>query len=589
MQTPLPTSLGDRFAIEEALPETPFERCFRAHDRLLKRDVLLKLPGRGAIAAWSTPIQDRMLREARALAKIRHEAVAAILWVENTPDGLLLVLEPPAGESLAERLQRGPLEVAETVSLGVQIGNALGHVHAQGIVHRAVGPAAIRLLGNGKAQLGAFTFAKEFGLHGEASSIAHARLEDPATVVHLPAYAAPEQFAGQAADARADVFALGCTLFRCLTGRDPFPAGQPPAAPPDPRRLRPEVGRALAEVVQKCMLFAKSARFSTAQDVVAALQAAAAAPTPAPPSRRGWIAAASVAAVATLLWGARGLWDDDSAATRGDGEPQFAARQAATYRPDYARVHGLFVAIGEAYAGSGWQPLANPVREVDAVVAQLQANDPMWRAPGAVATLRDREATYDSIRAQLERLVAEAEPDDAVLVYFAGHGARQGDSFGLCTADVRGAIENGTGYLRRETLTTFLKRCAAKHVLVVLDCCHSGAVFDVERGRSVDEERAAAGAHHRRRFSREFLCSAGADQPAADGAGLSPFCRLLLEELRRPATAERDFVAARHLAGRIGEAMDLKLARCGMPQLPAFHQGATQQGSFVFRLAAAAK
>jgi hypothetical protein len=264
-----------------------------------------------------------------------------------------------------------------------------------------------------------------------------------------------------------------------------------------------------------------------------------------------------------------------------------AARQQQLYRPDYGRVHGLFVGIGEAYADTTWPRLNNPAREVDAVIAQLQGNDAQWRAAGAAVRLVDREATYDAIHRQLARLEQEAGPDDAVLVYFAGHGARQGDSFGLCAADVRGTIDNGTGYVRRETLTTFLKACRAKHVLVVLDCCHSGAVFDVERGRDVDADDAALpGAHHRQRYSREFLCSAGAGQPAADGADLSPFCARLLQELRQTATPGRDFVAARYLAGRIGEAMDAARGRCGM-QLPAFQQRAADPGSFVFRLAAA--
>jgi hypothetical protein len=304
------------------------------------------------------------------------------------------------------------------------------------------------------------------------------------------------------------------------------------------------------------------------------------------PSRRGWLAAVSVVVVALGAWGARALWAGDAAAMRG-GETALAVRQATNYRPDYAHVHGLFIGIGAAYAGTGWPSLANPVREVDAVIERLQANDPMWKVSGAVVRLCDQDATWQNIVAQLSRLRQEAEPEDAVLIYFAGHGTREEDSFGLCAADVERGIGNGTGYLRRDTLTSFAKACPAKHVLFVLDCCHSGAVFEVDRGRAVEAEGVRPGSHHRQRFSREFLCSAGAGQAAADGEGLSPFCRLLLDELGQPATTQRNFVAARHLAGRIGEAMDLRVARCGTQQVPGFHQDAAEAGSFVFLLAPA--
>ncbi|MBL8729205.1 MAG: protein kinase [Planctomycetes bacterium] len=587
MPTPLPTSFGDRFDIEAALPETPFERTFRAHDKVLQRDVLLKLPAREAFAGWSAPIHDRILREARALAKLHHEHVAPIHWVEATPEGPLLVLDLPAGELLAERLQRSPLDVPETIALGVQIGQALAHVHLQGVVHRAVGPASIRLLANGRAQLGAFTFAKEFGQRGQGSSLAHAQLGAAVRPEHLPVYSAPEQLAGQTADPRADVFALGCTLFRCLAGQDAFPPGRAHGAPPDLRKLRPDVDRRLAEVIRKCLLFAKTARYATAQEVVEALQAVASGGVAGGGGRHGWLAAAAVALLAIGAWGASWLLAGDGAmAARGvDDDRSIRERQVRVYRPDYEGVHGLFIGIGKAYGRTDWPVLTNPPREVEAVVAQLRRNDEQWRVPGAIVTLPEHEATFEAILGQLERLERVGE-EDAVLIYFAGHGARDEDSFGLVAADAQGTIVKGTGYVRRELLTSFTKRCRAKHVLIVLDCCHSGAVFDIGRGTGRDPEADAGpspGAHRRQRFSREFLCSAGAGQPASDGAELSPFCLQLLAELGRPADPDRAYVAACHLAGRIGEAMEAGGRRGGM-QLPAFQQNVRDQGSFVFRL-----
>jgi hypothetical protein len=595
MATPLPTSLGGRFDVDEVLLETPFERAFRAHDKVLQRDVLLKLPARAAFDGWSAPVQERLLREARALAKVRHENIAPIHWVEATPEGPLLVLDLPAGELLAERLARGRLDGPATIALGVQIAGALAHVHLQGVVHRAVGPSSIRLLANGKAQLGAFTFAKEFGQRGQGSSLAHAQLGEATRPEHLPDYAAPEQLAGHAADPRADVFALGCTLFRCLAGQDPFPPGQATARPLDLRTLRPDVDRGLAEVIHKCLLFGKTARYATAQEVLDALQAlgqGAARRRRVP--RRG-LAALGVAGLVLVLWlpggGSAAETGGPAAGTGGERLGAAAvlpdARYQHRYEPDYARVHGLFVAIGAAYTGPDWSPLRSPVHEVDAVVARLRANDPMWSAPDAVTKLLDEAATSVAIMAALDRISRTAKQEDAVLVYFSGHGTRDGRAFALCASDAHGPIATGGGYLRREALLNFTDRCEAKHVLVVLDCCHSSAIFDLPelgtRGRAADSG-SQPGAYHRRRFSREFLCSAGADERASDGDGMSPFCRQLLTELARPADAERTYLAARHLAGRIEEAMEHG-ARGGMLQVPAFRQAADEAGSFVFQLA----
>lgn len=586
MATPLPNSLGARFQVHEALAETPFERCFRAHDTVLQRDVLLKLPGASAHDAWSAPVRDRLLREARALAKIRHPGVAPIHHVEETPDGPLLVLDPAEGELLAERLARGPLEVAETVELGVQLAEALAHVHLQGVVHRAVGPATVRWLANGRAQLGAFTFAKEFGARGHGSSLAHGKKQQVDVSRFLPDYSAPEQVAGLAADPRADVWALGCTLFRCLAGRDPFPAGHEHEPQPDLRKLRPEVGKPLAEVIRKCTLHGKTARYATAQEVADALKALRApAAGGAKVDRAPWFAAAGVAALVAGILFVQAIGGDPP---RGPDLTPVVSEQAMrkVYKPAYDRVHGLFVGIGKGYAGKSFAALRNPATEVADVVARLQANDEAWRRQDAIRLLADEAATWPAIDAELDRLVREAGEDDGVLFYFAGHGESDNFEFGLVAADVGGPnIQNDKGYLRRTRLQKFAAECRAKHVLMILDCCHAGGVFDAERGRNPDAPtRRAPGAQHLQGWSREFLCSAGASQRARDGVTRSPFCQSLLDQFDAEAAAGADHVAAKYLGALIARRMD---ARGGGMKLqePELLKTGHQQGSFVFRLA----
>lgn len=575
--------LPPRFELLEVLPGTPFERHFRCLERDLQREVLVKLPAVAAYATWTAPVRERLLREARALAKIRHPGIAPIHSVEATDEGPALVLDLPEGELLAERLARGPLEVAETVALGIAVGSALAHVHLQGIVHRGVGPNAIRLLANGTAQLGTFTFAKEFGVRGQASSLMHGKRLEADALRYLPDYSAPEQMAGQGADPRADLYALGCTLFRCLAGREAFPPGHEHEPMPDLRAIRKEVGKPLAEVIRKCAMHAKTARYATAQEVVDALQALAApAPVAAAGGRGLWLATFGALGLALVAVFVANAWP---AGPRGSDPLPVVSEAAKTkvYEPRYGKVHGLFVGIGKAYAGKSFAELRNPPQEVLDVASRLQANDPAWERPGAIQVLREADATYEAIIGALDTIAATAEPDDAVLFYFAGHGESDDIEFGLVTASVAGPrLHDDPGYLKRNRLAKFAADCKAKHVLMVLDCCHAGAVFPPDRGRTPSGEVGprAPGERHLRGFAREFLASSGAAQKARDGVVRSPFCQALLDELDAQAVAGEDHIAAKYL----GALVERRMAKRQDLQVPELLGRGLDQGSFVFRL-----
>lgn len=584
-----PPDLGARFHVEDVLTDGPFERCYRARDAVLQRDVMLKLPAREALDAWTAPVRERLLREARALARIRHPNIAPIHHVEETREGPLLVLDLPRGETLAERLRSGPLPVDETIAIARQLGDALAHVHQQSVVHRAVGPSTVRILANGQVELGSFTFAKEFlgargtslvNLRGAASSAA-------ARAQHLPEYPAPEQLTGQSADPRVDVFALGCTMFRCLAGYDPFPPGSEHTSPPDLRVLQKDVGRPLAEVLRKCMAFAKSARYATAREVVDAL-----ATLPAAAPRRGWrTTIATIGAVALLgtVWFVGDSWARGPVRGGSEVTPSANRNYEKSFAGHYRRVHGLFIAIGTGYSDPQWTPLVNPRRDVDAIVQQLQANDPAWRSSDAVRILPDRDATKARICEELMRLKQKdvVDENDAVLVWFAGHGAKHPRKFALCASDASGdVVGGGDGYLDDEVLQAFGDDCPAKHVLFVLDCCHAGAAFESEprspmrgAGREAESAVPPPGEEYRRSFSREYLCSAGPEQRAADGQTMSPFTAAVLAQLR---ATDKAYVPARYLASRVEEAMEHTGSR--LLQVPKFATPEKQHGSFVFML-----
>ena len=203
---------------------------------------------------------DRLGREADALSAVAHPAIVRYVDHGRTDDGgLYLAMEWLDGETLADRLRHGPLEIAEALALGGRLADALAAAHARGVVHRDVKPHNVVLVG------GSLETPKivDFGL----AKLDRARsLTLPGTIMGTPAYMAPEQARGaQDVDARADVFALGCVLHECVCGHPPFRGDDPWAVlakvlfeePPPASELRDGVPAALDVLLGA--LLAKSA------------------------------------------------------------------------------------------------------------------------------------------------------------------------------------------------------------------------------------------------------------------------------------------------------------------------------------------
>src|SRR5262249_36747203 len=134
-----------------------------------------------------------------------------------------LAMEWLEGNDLAARLARGPLAVADSVALGVQVATALGALHKRRFLHRDLKPGNVFLVGGRLDQIKLLDF-------GLARMDTATRITDAGTLLGTMAYMAPEQAQGVVdLDARADVFALGCLLFECLTGETPFAAEHPTA------------------------------------------------------------------------------------------------------------------------------------------------------------------------------------------------------------------------------------------------------------------------------------------------------------------------------------------------------------------------
>jgi len=221
------TQLG-AFRITDLIGVGGMGEVYRAHDTRLDRDVALKvLP----VAFRSDPERlVRFEREARAFAALNHPNIATIHGLEEHAGICALVLELVEGETLAERIARGPIPVGEAIDIARQLIDALDAAHERGLVHRDLKPANIKVTGDGLVKILDFGLAK--AMEPSTSSGAADLSQSPTIssgstrggiLLGTVAYMSPEQARGKIVDKRADIWAFGCVLYEMLTGRLAFP------------------------------------------------------------------------------------------------------------------------------------------------------------------------------------------------------------------------------------------------------------------------------------------------------------------------------------------------------------------------------
>jgi ATP/maltotriose-dependent transcriptional regulator MalT len=206
--------ISGRFEVEHLSGAGGMGQVYRAHDVETGEPVAIKV-----LTQAGTAEVERFTREAELLATLHHPGIVRYVGGGATPEGVpYLAMEWLDGETLAERLKRVQLNVGESLALGMRVASALGAVHQRGAVHRDIKPSNIFLRGGyvDDATLIDFGIARP----SEGGS----QLTLPGAMLGTPGYMAPEQANGVSdVDARADVFSLGCVLFRCLSGSAPFP------------------------------------------------------------------------------------------------------------------------------------------------------------------------------------------------------------------------------------------------------------------------------------------------------------------------------------------------------------------------------
>ena len=284
---------------------------YRGRDSRLQRDVALKvLPEHFA----SDPDRlSRFQREAQVLASLNHSNIAQIYGLEQVGNATCIVMELVEGETLGERLKKGPMSTDEALDVARQIAEALATAHERGIIHRDLKPANIKLTPNGTVKVLDFGLAKAMSPKGSDTNLTTmptmATASIVGSVVGTPGYMSPEQARGKEVDARTDIWAFGCVLYEMLTARQAFDGetvtdvmAKIVTSTPDldqlpkntPSSIRMLLSSTLNKNASQRLQHIGDARLFLDGSLAAGTATSPAAATPTR-SRRGWIAALAAA------------------------------------------------------------------------------------------------------------------------------------------------------------------------------------------------------------------------------------------------------------------------------------------------------
>ena len=215
------------YEILEPLGVGGMGEVYRARDTKLGRDVAIKVLPEGF--SRDNERLARFEREARLLAQLNHANIATLHGLEESDGQPFLVMELVEGETLAERIARGPIPVDEAIPLFIEIADGLEAAHEKGIIHRDLKPANVKISPDGKPKILDFGLAKAFAQEDDLSaemsqSPTLTRGTALGVIMGTAAYMSPEQSRGKKLDKRTDVWAFACCLYEALTGRKVFEA-----------------------------------------------------------------------------------------------------------------------------------------------------------------------------------------------------------------------------------------------------------------------------------------------------------------------------------------------------------------------------
>jgi eukaryotic-like serine/threonine-protein kinase len=260
---------GSRFGAYEvtaAIGEGGMGKVFRAHDTGLHRDVALKVLPESF--AGDGDRLSRFDREAQVLASLNHPNIAHLYGIEDEGATRALVMELVSGPTLAERLEAGPIPIAEALAIARQIADALEAAHERGIVHRDLKPANVKVRDDGVVKVLDFGLAKALDpvVATGSANLAHSPTftaigTQVGMILGTAAYMSPEQAKGKPVDKRADIWAFGVVLYEMLAGRLMFSRenvtetlAQVILKEPDWKALPPDVPPRVRDLLARCLV-----------------------------------------------------------------------------------------------------------------------------------------------------------------------------------------------------------------------------------------------------------------------------------------------------------------------------------------------
>jgi len=291
------------YRIEKKLGQGGMGEVYRAVDTRLDRTVAVKI-----LSAAGADLRARFEREARAVSSLNHPNICTLHDVGREDGVDFLVMELVEGETLARRLESGPMPPAAALRTAIEIAGVLDHAHRAGITHRDLKPATVMLTRTGSKLL-------DFGLAkaapgASAAATTQTFLTAEGVVAGTVPYMAPEQLHGKDADARSDIFAFGAVLYEMLTGQRAFPGDS--AASVIAGILEKQPARAVSppamnRVIERCLAKDPDDRWQSARDLMHELKWLAeskeetVAPAATAPRRTWWIVA-PLLALAAVGW-----------------------------------------------------------------------------------------------------------------------------------------------------------------------------------------------------------------------------------------------------------------------------------------------
>src|SRR5438552_18779990 len=262
MAVTIGTQLGSH-EITALLGKGGMGEVYRARDTKLKREVAIKiLPDE---FSTDPERESRFQREAEVLASLNHPNIAAIHSLEEANGSRFLVLELVEGETLDDRLRRGPLPIDEALNIAEQMCEALEAAHEKGVVHRDLKPANVKITPDGKIKVLDFGLAKALEGTGASATLSNSPTlmtvaSTPGMILGTAAYMSPEQARGRETDRTPDVWAFGCVLYEMMTARAVFEGetsgeilGGIFKAEPDWSRLPKDTPAAIRKLLRRCL------------------------------------------------------------------------------------------------------------------------------------------------------------------------------------------------------------------------------------------------------------------------------------------------------------------------------------------------